>query len=434
MNALYNIGTRAYFSSIRLAAFFGHRKARLMQAGRRNWAARLEQRMADVPRPIVWFHAASLGEFEQGRPLIEELRRRYPHYSVLVTFFSPSGYEVRKNYKGADLVTYLPYDTRANARRFLDIVRPEVVFFIKYEFWGNMLAELDRRDIPTDLVSGIFRRNQAFFRWYGGVMRPMLHYFSRFFVQDEESKQLLAELGFSNNVTVCGDTRFDRVLAIKAATRVLPWAEAFSAAAPFTLVAGSTWPKDEEILLDHFNRHPEMKLIIAPHEIHEEHVRDLVAKLKRPYRRYSEILNERAKQAAAGHTHIDGINMAEVDCLVIDAIGFLSSLYRYGDAAYVGGGFGAGIHNTLEAAVYGIPVVFGPKHGQFREALGLIEAGGAFAIDGAEAYDGTMDGLIADAEARREAGRRAGAYVQDNSGASDVIFTAVFGKRKHKAQ
>ena len=432
MNALYNIGTRAYFAGIRLAAFFGHRKARLMVAGRRNWATKLEQRMADVPHPIVWFHAASLGEFEQGRPLIEELHRRYPHYSVLVSFFSPSGYEVRKNYKGADVVTYLPNDTKANARRFLDIVRPEVVFFIKYEFWGNMLAELDRRDIPADLVSGIFRRQQAFFHWYGAVMRPMLHHFSRFFVQDEESKQLLSELGFTNNVTVCGDTRFDRVLAIKAEAKVLPWAEAFTSTAGFTLVAGSTWPKDEEILLEHFNRHPEMKLIIAPHEIHEERVQNIIAALKRPYRRYSTILNERAKKAAAGHTHIGGICMTDADCLIIDAIGFLSSLYRYGDAAYVGGGFGVGIHNTLEAAVYGIPVVFGPKHDQFREALGLIEAGGGFAIDGAEAYDGTMDAFMADAEVRRQAGEKAAAYVQDNSGASDVIFNTVFGKRKRR--
>lgn len=424
MNALYNIGTRAYFAGIRLAAAFGNRKARLMQEGRRGWADRLTQQMAGVGRPVVWFHAASLGEFEQGRPLIEELRARYPRYAVLVTFFSPSGYEVRKAYKGADIVCYLPYDTPRAARRFLDIVRPEVAFFIKYEFWGNLLEELGRRQVPTYLVSGIFRRKQAFFRWYGGVMRPMLRHFTHFFVQDDESRRLLAGLGLAGRVTVCGDTRFDRVLAICRQARALPWAEAFAASAGFTLVAGSTWPKDEEILLDHFNRHPEMKLIIAPHEIHEEHVQAIISKLRRPCRRYSELV---AAAAAAPRPEEAMAAATEgADCLIVDAIGFLSSVYRYGDAAYIGGGFGVGIHNTLEAAVYGIPVVFGPNHTRFREALGLIAAGGGFAIDGAEAYDRTMDAFCTDAEARAQAGRRAAAYVTENSGASDVIFSSVF--------
>lgn len=363
------------------------------------------------PNPrIIWFHAASLGEFEQGRPLIEQLREKYPEYQIMVTFFSPSGYEVRKNYRGADIISYLPYDRPKLVRNFLDIIKPEKAFFIKYEFWGNMLEELHHRNIPTYLVSGIFRKRQIFFKWYGRSMRPVLRLFDHIFVQDEESKQLLEGLKVKN-VTICGDTRFDRVIAIQQQAKQYQWAADFQASSKFTLIAGSSWPKDEDIFIDHFNKHPEMKLIIAPHEIHESHVKDIISKLKRPYMRFSELDESKVK---------------DVDCIIIDAIGFLSSIYRYGDIAYIGGGFGVGIHNTLEAAVYGIPVVFGPNHTAFREALGLLEVGGGFTISDGSSYNALMDSFIADREKLTDAGKKAGAYVVDNSGASDAIFNAVF--------
>lgn len=398
-------------------SLFGHRKAKLMEEGRKDWASRLEQKMSALrqedqakgeKRPFIWFHAASLGEFEQGRPLIEALRDRYPHYRILQTFFSPSGYEVRKNYKGADVICYLPYDTKKNCRKFLDLVQPELAIFVKYEFWGNILEELKHREIPTYLVSGIFRQRQAFFKWYGGIVRPALGCFNHLFVQDEESRSLLSGIGVTN-ATICGDTRFDRVIAIQKAAREFPWAKTFADSAKFVLVAGSSWPKDEDILLEHFNNHPEMKLVIAPHEIHEEHVQGIVSKLKRPYMRYSQL---------------DENRVAEVDCLIIDAIGFLSGIYRYGQVAYIGGGFGVGIHNTLEAAVYGIPVIFGPNHHAFREALGLIEAKGGFPINDAADYDRYMQTFLSDTEALHTAGQQAGRYVQENSGATEVIFSA----------
>ena len=427
MNALYNIGTGVYFAGVRLAAAFGHRKARLMEEGRRAWALQLSQRVADVKARIgreprfVWFHAASLGEFEQGRPLIEALRERYPEYQILQTFFSPSGYEVRKNYKGADIVCYLPYDRPAECRRFLDIVRPEVAIFVKYEFWANILEELRRRRVPTYLVSGIFRERQAFFKPWGAMLRPVLGCFEHMFVQDDESRRLLATIGYDSNVTICGDTRFDRVIAIQQQAKRYEWAEAF-AKNHFTLVAGSSWPKDEDILLDHFNRHPEMRLIIAPHEIHEEHIQGILFKLKRPAVRYSQL----KPLIEAGQTDIAQQELTDVDCIIIDAIGFLSGIYRYGQVAYIGGGFGVGIHNTLEAAVYAMPVIFGPNHTAFREALGLLDAKGGFTIADASQYEALMQRLMTDADALRDAGQRAGNYVQAESGATETIFKAVF--------
>ncbi len=413
MNAIYNIGTRAYFFGIQIAATFGHRKARQMQEGRKDWATALEQKMRPLQgEKVIWFHAASLGEFEQGRPLIESLHTCYPEYRVVQTFFSPSGYEVRKNYKGADVICYLPYDKPADCRLFLDLVHPQIAIFVKYEFWGNMLGELRRRSIPAYLVSGIFRPRQAFFKWYGAFLRPVLHDFTHFFVQDDESKQLLSKLGY-DNVTVSGDTRFDRVISIQQQAKQFDWAQSFSESASFVLVAGSSWPKDEDILLEHFNRTPSMKLIIAPHEIHEEHIQSIIAKLKRPYMRY---------------TQLDESRLSETDCLIVDAIGFLSGIYRYGQVAYIGGGFGVGIHNTLEAAVYGIPVLFGPNHQAFREALGLIEAGGGFPIYSASDYETLMTKLAKEEDFRKKAGIAAGNYVKNNSGATHTIFSAIFGK------
>ncbi len=426
MNIIYNIGTRAYFGGIALASAFGHRKAKQMQEGRKYWAARLEEKMKPLRgEKVIWFHAASLGEFEQGRPLIEALRERYPQFRIVQTFFSPSGYEVRKNYKGADVICYLPYDRLSECRRFLDLVHPDYAVIVKYEFWGNILEELKRRSIPTYLVSGIFRPRQAFFKWYGGLLRPVLGCFTHLFVQDEESKSLLEKVGV-RNVTICGDTRFDRVIAIQQQAKVLDWAESFRDN-KFTMVAGSSWPKDEDIILEHFNNHPEMKLIDAPHEIHEEHVQSIIAKLKRPYMRYSEMKPVlEGNDAEARQALLE--KLKTTDCLIIDAIGFLSSIYKYGDMAYIGGGFGVGIHNTLEAAVYGMPVVFGPNHQAFREALGLIEAKGGFPINNSADYNNIMSRFMADSMALEEAGKLAGAYVKENSGASETIFSAIFGK------
>lgn len=416
MNFLYNLAIKGYIWGIRQACNFENLKAMQMEGGRDGLEFTLRDKMEALkkthPNPrIIWFHAASLGEFEQGRPLIEQLREKYPEYQILVTFFSPSGYEVRKNYKGADIICYIPYDLPKNVKRFLDIVQPEKAFFIKYEFWGNMLQQLHKRHIPTYLVSGIFRERQIFFKWYGRTMRPVLRVFNHIFVQDEQSKELLAKLRIKN-VTICGDTRFDRVISIQQQAKQYQWAADFQASSKFTLIAGSSWPKDEDIFIEHFNKHPEMKLIIAPHEIHESHIKDIISKLKRPYMLYSKLDESKVK---------------DVDCIIIDAIGFLSSIYRYGDIAYIGGGFGVGIHNTLEAAVYGIPVVFGPNHTAFREALGLLENGGGFTIDGHSSYNSLMDSMIADRQKLQEAGKKAGAYVKDNSGASDTIFKAVFG-------
>ena len=424
MNALYNIGSRAYFTAIALAATFGHRKARLMQEGRRGWVEALAKKMQPLNgQKIIWFHAASLGEFEQGRPLIEALRERYPEFRIVQTFFSPSGYEVRKNYKGADVICYLPYDRPADCRRFLDLVHPDYAIFVKYEFWGNILEELRRRAIPTFLVSGIFRCRQAFFKWYGGLLRPTLDCFTHLFVQDDESQRLLESIGHKN-VTICGDTRFDRVLAIQQQAKEFPWAAQFVANAPFVMVAGSSWPKDEDIVIGHFNNHPEMKLIIAPHEIHEEHVQQIISKLKRPYLRYSEL----KRRWESGELPEGTLPDMPIDALIIDAIGFLSGIYRYGQVAYIGGGFGVGIHNTLEAAVYGIPVIFGPNHQAFREALGLISANGGFPIANANDYDSIISRFMANVDALSDAGRCAGAYVKDNSGATEVIFSAIFRK------
>lgn len=413
MNVLYNIGTRVYFGGIKLAAAFGHRKAKQMEEGRKDWTSTLAEKMKPFAgEKVIWFHAASLGEFEQGRPLIETLREKYPQYKILQTFFSPSGYEVRKNYKGADVICYLPYDKPAECRRFLDIAHPDIAIIVKYEFWGNILQEAKRRNIPTYLVSGIFRSRQAFFKWYGGMLRPVLHCFDHLFVQDEESRRLLESLSI-RNVTICGDTRFDRVIAIQQQAKEFPWAKRFAESAQFVMVAGSSWPKDEDILLDHFNKHPEMKLIIAPHEIHEEHVQSILSKIKRPAMRYSQLVESK---------------VAEVDCLIIDAIGFLSGIYRYGQVAYVGGGFGVGIHNTLEAAVYGIPVIFGPNHQAFREALGLIDAKGGFPINNVDDYHRLLNTFMSDETALKQAGELAGLYVKENSGATDTIFSSVFAK------
>ena len=403
---LYNFGLMLYALAIRLVSP-RYPKAKLWIEGRKN----LFERMADAIDPkarIVWIHVASLGEFEQGRPIIERLRKEYPEYKILLTFFSPSGYEIRKNYSGVDYIFYLPIDTPSNARRFLDIAHPEIAIFVKYEFWINLLTELRHRSVRTYIVSAIFRRNSIFFRPYGSIWRQALESFDTMFVQNEESKSLLAELGF-DNVVVAGDTRFDRVIDVCNASRSIPVAEKFAAGSK-VLVAGSSWEHDEDIIIPYFNEHPGMKLILAPHVVSDSHIERIKQALKRP---------------AVCITDTDEGNVAEADCLIVNTYGMLSSIYRYGRVAYVGGGFGVGIHNVPEAAVYGVPVIIGPNHRKFREANALLSEGGCMEITSPETFAMTMDLLLGNEERRSRAGAVAGEYIRKNAGASDAIFNAI---------
>lgn len=409
MRRLYNFGIFCYKH---LVASVSHRnpKAGKLTKGQKEIFPYLEKTL-DKNGGYIWIHASSLGEFEQGRPLIETIRRTYPERKILLTFFSPSGYEVRKNYNQVDAVCYLPFDLPGNVRRFLDLVKPQSAIFIKYEFWANYLTELKKRNIPTYIISAIFRPKQIFFRFYGGYFRKMLHCFTRLYVQDENSRKLLDSIGV-RNVSVVGDTRFDRVVEISNSADPNPLLEKF-VGEKFVWVGGSTWPKDEEIILDYFNRHPEQKLILAPHEIHEEHLQSIIARLKRPYLRYTQ-----ATEA----------NVADADCLIIDCFGLLSSLYRYGKLAYIGGGFGVGIHNIAEAAVYSIPVIFGPNYHRFKEAINLIDNGGAFPIHDAASFESTIENFISNREALAQAGKSAGDYIKSHSGATAVIFKEIIGK------
>lgn len=403
---MYTIAIYLYALAVRLVSLT-NRKARLMIKGhRKTWRTLRDH--AKERQHYVWFHAASLGEFEQGRPLMERLRREHPEKRILLTFFSPSGYEVRKDYAGADLVCYLPFDTPLNARRFIRLVQPEKAFFIKYEFWHHYIDELHRAGVPVYSVSSIFRNDQIFFRPYGRGYARVLHHFNHFFVQNEASRRLLNSLGVTQ-VSVTGDTRFDRVIDIRNQAKSLPLAAALTGDSR-TIVAGSTWPPDEEILIPYFNRHPELKLIIAPHEVNEERLRSIEQRLKRPALRYSQATPESSAQA---------------DCLIIDGYGLLSSLYRYATLAYVGGGFGVGIHNVPEAAVYGVPVFFGPNNQRFREARDLINEGGSFEVTSADDFQAQADRLLADERALAKSGQAAGDYIRRNSGATEAIFREV---------
>ena len=403
---IYNLVIYLYVSAVRLAALF-NKKVSAMVKGEKDAFSVLQRRM-DPKAKYIWFHAASLGEFEQGRPLIEEIRKRYPEYKILQTFFSPSGYEVRKDYKGADVVCYLPLDTPAHARRFVELAHPCMAFFVKYEFWKNYLTELERRRIPVYSVSSIFRPGQLFFRWYGGTYRRILKCFTHLFVQNQESVELLKRIGITNT-TIVGDTRFDRVLEICRQARELPMVELFKGE-NLTMVAGSSWAPDEDIFIPYFNEHPDMKLIIAPHVISETHIEEIIHKLRRPVVRYSQITEDKARQA---------------DCMIIDCFGLLSSIYRYGEIAYIGGGFGVGIHNTLEAAVYGIPVIFGPNNQKFMEAQGLKQAQGGFEIHSGADFNPLMNKFRTDYGFLDKSGKKAGNYVRNNAGALEKIMNEV---------
>ena len=403
---IYNLTMYILELGIKLAALFSDKPAKMVK-GHREVFGLLESKI-DRNARYIWFHAASLGEFEQGRPLIERIRKEYPQYKILQTFFSPSGYEVRKNYDGADIVCYLPIDTPANAKKFIDLVNPYMVFFVKYEFWHNYLNTLYKRGIPTYSVSSIFRPNQIFFRWYGKGYQQVLKTFAHLFVQNEESKKLLASIGV-NNTTVVGDTRFDRVLDICAAAKQLPLVQKFKGDA-LTFVAGSSWGPDEDIFIKYFNAHPEMKLIIAPHVVNDGHLKEIESKLQRSSVRYTKATEENVQQA---------------DCLIIDCYGLLSSIYRYGEISYIGGGFGVGIHNVLEAAVYGIPVIFGPNNKKFREAQHLLANKGGFEIHGYDDFEQLMNKFLTDEAYLKQSGKAAGDYVKGNAGAMEEIMKRV---------
>ena len=417
---IYNIVIYFVLWGIAIASLFNE-KVRKMWSGEREAFKILKQKV-DPNAKYIWFHAASLGEFEQGRPLMERIRKDYPQYKILLTFYSPSGYEVRKNYEGADIICYMPVDTRLNAIRFLRLVRPVMAFFIKYEFWSNFLHILKHRNIPTYSVSSIFREEQVFFKWYGRNYAGVLKCFTRFFVQNEESKRLLEGIGITA-VDVVGDTRFDRVLQIKEAAKQLPICEAFrtgvassqSADVPHhdfkVFVAGSSWPPDENIFIPFFNEHKDWRLLIAPHVIAEEHLKLILSLIKdKKVVRYTQTTPEEA---------------AEADVLIIDCFGLLSSMYNYGDVAYIGGGFGVGIHNTLEAAVWNMPVIFGPNNKKFQEAQGLLKSGGGFEINTYEDFSGLMSSLMNDETFLKQAGDKAGTFVAHLAGATDKVLASV---------
>lgn len=414
---MYNIAIYLYLIGVAIASLFNE-KVRKMWRGERQ-AIKILKEKVDPTAQYVWFHAASLGEFEQGRPLMEHLRQEHPEYKILLTFFSPSGYEVRKDYKGADIVCYLPLDTIRNSRRFLRAVRPIMAFFIKYEFWYNYFHILQHRGVPVYSVSCIFRPNQIFFRWYGKQYARVLHCVTKFFVQNEESQQLLQGIGIDRSEVV-GDTRFDRVLQIRDAAKHLPIVEAFrygsvggnAEGTPIkTFVAGSSWGPDEDIFIRYFNERHDWRLIIAPHVINEEHLQQILSKLQRKTVRYTQTTPEEA---------------AKAECLIIDCFGLLSSIYNYGDVAYVGGGFGVGIHNVLEAAVWHMPVFFGPNNKHFQEAQWLLQSKGGIEIMSFDDFKIQMDRFIAAPGLIRERGNAAAKVVEEHTGATKRVMNDCF--------
>ena len=403
---IYNLAIQAYVFAIRLSAAFGNSKARLWIEGRKDWQTKLKSILKPGEKRI-WFHCSSLGEFEQGRPVMEKLKQLKSEYKIVLTFFSPSGYEIRKNYPGADYIFYLPADSQKNAKDFISLISPEKVFFTKYEYWHHYFHELKGNGISLYMVSAIFRPGDRFFKWYGSFFRKMLKCVTHFFVQDETSRELLEQIGFPNS-TVAGDTRFDRVVQVASGAKDIPVALQF-AGDNHVLVAGSTWAADEKILAEALKLfRGKVKLILAPHEINDERINE-VSRAFSDYKvmRYSEST---------------GAIPDEYDILIIDNIGMLSSLYRYGQVAYIGGGFGKGIHNCLEAAVYGIPVFFGPRYEKFNEAKALIASDGARSISTAEELTRDLQLFFGDKSARIKAGNAAQQYVQSNAGATDKIL------------
>ncbi|MCR5454887.1 MAG: 3-deoxy-D-manno-octulosonic acid transferase [Bacteroidales bacterium] len=406
----YTLGIRTYNLAAKIIAPFNS-KAKKYTEGRKNLFESLSQHI-DKNADYVWFHVSSLGEFEQGRPVIEKFRAMHPQYKVLLTFFSPSGYDVRKNYDGAHYVCYMPADTPANAKKFLDIVKPKAVFFVKYDYWYNTLREVHARAIPLYIFSTIFREGQVFFRWYGKKYKEVLSFFTHIFVQDNNSVKLLKSIGIEN-VTIAGDTRFDRVCQITRNAKPIPIVDKFVGDSR-VIVAGSSWPPDEEIIfgaIRHLENKHDIKLIIAPHEIHEGHLAAIEKTISDiPSIRYSKATDD---------------TIAGVKVLIIDNFGMLSSLYKYAEIAYVGGGFGTGIHNILEAVSYSIPVAFGTNYKRFKEAVDLVSLGAAMTVRNEAELFSVLDRYLSDNALLKRAGKLSLEYVEKNLGAADKILEVV---------
>jgi len=410
MLLLYNIAIRLYYLFILFASLF-NKKARFWIKGRKGLFKQIRS-LIDHNTKLIWFHCSSLGEFEQGRPVIEKIREELPERKILLTFFSPSGYEIRKNYPGADYIFYLPLDTRKNAKKFLNLTSPEIVFFIKYEYWYHYLSILKKRNINTFLISGKFRPDQIFFRKYGKWFREMLRLFNHFFIQDDESASLLKSIGIEN-FTVSGDTRFDRVFAIAQKVSDFALIRNFTAGHQ-VLIAGSTWPEDEKIIARFINENKHgLKFIIVPHEIHERNIR---------------ILLEMIQLKTIRYTSADQKEIHNTDVMIIDTIGILSSIYQYGSITYIGGGFGKGIHNTLEAAIFNMPVIFGPNYKKFREAVGLISHHGGFSVNDYQSFSETITRLISNKNLLNTAGENARTYVMSGLGATNKIISIALTK------
>lgn len=404
---LYNIGIAILRFGMLIAARFNP-KARLWVDGRKDIFRRMEAAIGADDR-VIWVHSASLGEFEQGRPVIEALRESHPQHKILLTFFSPSGYEIRKNYPGADYIFYLPADSPALARRFVKIAHPEIAVFIKYEFWLNYLRELERVGCRIFIVSAIFRRNSVFFKWYGGLFRRALRRFEHVFVQNNASQELLSEIGIER-VTVAGDTRFDRVATIAAAARRIEIVERFAEGSR-VFVAGSTWPPDEELMMGLIAAHPELKFIVAPHEMEQQRIDRFI---------------EQSPRRAVRYTQCDAqTDLEAVQVLVVDTIGILSSIYQYADFAYIGGGFGVGIHNTLEAATFGLPIAFGPNYLKFKEACEMIELGASCSVEDYEQLEQWLAGLESDPVLYGSLRKKSAGYINDNKGATQQFINAL---------
>lgn len=416
---LYSAGIALYRFGVRIAGLHNE-KAKKLDEGQRHIKDHLAEHIKPGDR-VVWVHAASLGEFEQGRPLIEKIKHEHPEYKILLTFFSPSGYEVRKNYAGADCVCYLPFDTPHRVKRFIDLAHPEIAIFVKYEIWRNYLHELNKRHIPTYLISAAFRPDQFFFRHPGSWYGQWLKWYTHIFVQDEGSRQLLRGLKIED-VDVCGDTRFDRVSDIRAMQKVIPELEAFvnntAERKNRVMMAGSSWEADEDIYIPWFNEHSDVKLVIAPHEFDSHRLEKLRQRFRNGVVLLSEIKN--------GKTSTEDVREAQV--LIIDCFGLLSSAYAYCDVAYVGGGFGAGLHNINEAAVYDIPVIYGPNNKKFIEAREMAECGGGVPIASASDFETAANLLLGeDDKERRLRGDAAGKYIRSKLGATQKIYDFIFG-------
>ncbi|WP_353168471.1 glycosyltransferase N-terminal domain-containing protein [Flavobacterium sp.] len=416
MYQIYNLIILFAKLILKLLALFSP-KLNLFVEGRKSVFETFKNNIQEFDKTI-WFHAASLGEYEQGLPVIEKVKQKYPNHKIIITFFSPSGYEVRKNNTVADVTVYLPLDTISNAKQFLKVVHPEMVFFIKYEFWPNYLKELKNQNIKTYLISGIFREKQLFFKWYGGFYRKALKTFTYFFVQNENSKKLLQSIGFEN-VKISGDTRFDRVVAILEKDNTLDFIEQFKNNQT-TIVIGSSWSKDEELLIQYIESAPQnVKFIIAPHNINHNQILNLKSKISKKTLLFSE-KEEMLKQ-------VQQDKLADFQVFIIDTIGILTKIYSYADIAYVGGGFGnPGVHNLLEPATFGIPIVIGPNYSHFAEAIALVGLNGCISIKNQSELNDAFNLLLQNEEERLEKGHICSTFVQMNKGATDRILKAVF--------